>query len=405
MSIPPVVALEIGTSKVVALVGELRDDGSIMITGIGEHPATGVRKAEVIDVGNAAICVRSALAAAEESGRVSIRRVHLAVSGAHIQTVINRGAVPVIDKAGEISGEDIDQVMEVARALNLPPDRDILHTICQHFCIDEQQRVIQPEGMDGARLSLDMLVIHGVRNRIRNAVKVVRSLSVDVHDVVFSGLCSALSVLTPEQKKSGAIVIDMGGVVTEYLAYADNIVAAAGVLGVGGDHVTNDIGMGFNIPNSRAESLKRRSGSAFVRASTDTPNVDVPAEGGFAGRSVDLHSLDTVINARVDETLGMIKKRLAEAGLLHHIGAGVILTGGGACLRGIKEVVESIFHLPCSMGKPSGITGLAVAAERPEYSTCSGLVKYGFKMNDERRPGSLGNWLRGLFGGRQGERR
>jgi len=370
-----------------------------MITGMGERPATGIRKGEIVDFENAVVCVRSALLMAEENGRVAIRQVHLAISGSHVRSLVNRGAVPVIEKTREVTPDDIEQVMEVARAVNLSSDRDILHTICQHFCIDDQQKVIKPEGMEGARLSLDMLVIHGVRSRIRNAVKVVRNLSVDVQDVVFSGLCSALAVLTPEQKKSGAVVIDIGGGTTDYLAYADNIVAAAGTLGVGGDHITNDIALAFSIPTSQAEQVKRRAGSAIVDSQDAGGSVSLPAEGGFPERTISLKSLNTVINARIDETLAMVKKRLEEeAGRLHNVGAGVILTGGCVWLRGITELAERIFGMPCSVGKPRNVAGLTAAVERPEHATCSGLVQYGFKTSDGRDQGSLGGWLRGLFG-------
>ena len=233
MALPPVVAVEIGTSKTIALVGEMRDDGHVMVTGMGEQTSMGVRKGEIIDFENAVTGVRAALEKAEENGSVSIRQVYLAVSGGHIQSVVNRGLVPVGDKDGEVMDEDIEQVMNVARAVSLPPEREMLHTICQNFCIDDQERVVKPEGMAGARLSLDMLVLHGLRTRLHNTVRVVRSVPVDILDVAFSGLCSALSVLTPEQKQGGVVVIDLGGGITDYLAYSDGVVAGAGALAVG----------------------------------------------------------------------------------------------------------------------------------------------------------------------------
>lgn len=399
MPYPPIVALEIGTSKVVAVVGEMREDANIMISGVGEHPSVGVRKGEVIDLENAAICARAAMEAAEESSQVAIRQVHVAVTGGHIQSLVNRGAVPVLDRRGEITQDDIDQVMDVARAVNLSSDREVLHTICQHFCVDEQEHVVKPEGMAGARLALDMLVLQGVRNRLRNTVKVAETIPVDVQDVVFSGLCSALSVLTPEQKQSGAVVIDIGAGTTEYLAYAGNVVASAGVLGVGGDHVTNDIAIGFSIPMSQAEELKRESGSAMVNRALGLKKVTVPPEVGFPGRSILLTSLHTVMHARVDEMLSTIRKRLEDAGILVQLGAGVVLVGGGAHMRDICSLAESIFGLPCSVGKPRNVSGLAIATEGPEYATCSGLVQYGFRThsNGTRGPG-LGGWLGKLFG-------
>jgi cell division protein FtsA len=277
MSYPPIVALEIGTTKVVAVVAEMRDDGHIMVVGVGECRSSGIRKGEVIDLENAVVCVRSALAMAEESGKVTIRQVHLAVSGGHIQSLVSSGAVPVMDEDGEITRDDIEQVMDVARKVSLPPEREPLHTICQHFCIDNQERVIRPEGMEGARLSLDMLVVHGVRTRLNNTVRVVRSVPMDVEDVAFSGLGSALAVLTAEQKKSGVVVIDLGGGKTDYLAYAGSVVAAVGALGVGGDHVTNDIAQAFNIPNGHAERLKRETGRALPDATLSTERITLPA--------------------------------------------------------------------------------------------------------------------------------
>jgi cell division protein FtsA len=399
MSSAPVVALEIGTSKVIALVGERREDGCVMITGVGEHPTTGVRKGEVADLENAAFCIREALASAEESSKVTIREVLVAVSGGHIDTVLNRGTVRIIDSKGEITEDDVDQVLDLAKAVNISPEREVLHTICQHFCIDDHERVVSPEGMEGSKLSMDMLVVHGVRNRLNNAVRAVRSLPMDVGDVAFSGLCSALSVLTPEQKRSGAVVIDLGGGTTDYLVYAGDVVSAAGVLGVGGDHITNDIALAFNIPMSQAERLKKKSGGALMDDVKASLRVSLPAEAGFPGRAVSVKLLNTVINARCDEMLETIRKRLDDSGLLHHMGAGVILTGGGAHMNRIAELTEKIFKLPCSIGKPRNISGLATTTEGPEYATCSGLIQYEFMTQEEDEEQSVTGWLKGLFGG------
>jgi len=390
----PVVAVEIGTSKVIALVGELREDNHVMITGMGEHPSAGVRKGGITHLEHAGSCLKSALAMAEESGRVAIREVHLAVTGSHIRSLINRGTVLVLDPDGEVTEEDAEEVMEVARAVNLPHDCEVLHTICQHFTIDDQQRVIRPEGMEGRRLAVDMLVLYGIRNRLHSTIRVCRNVPVEVSDVVFSGLCSALSVLTPEQKKSGVLVIDLGGGMTEYVAYADNVVATAGTLGVGGDHVTNDIVAAFNIPNARAERLKRETGSAVSDPNAAGKRVSLAAEVGFPGRTFRLEDLHTVINLRMDEVFMKIRKRLEEDRILHRLGAGVVLTGGGAHLRGIDVLAEQVFGVPCSVGKPRNISGLATATDGPEYATCSGLVHYGFRTGRGGR-GRAG--IKGIF--------
>lgn len=397
MALPPVVALEIGTSKIVALVGEMREDGCVMITGMGHHESVGVRKGEIVDLENAAHCVRAALAQAEESGKVTISQIHLSISGGHVQGLVNKGSVPVLDPDHEITQADVEQVMAVAKAVNLPDDREIMHTICQHFCIDDHERVVQPEGMEGSQLSLDMLILHGVRSRINNTIRVVRSVSVEVQDVAFSGLCAALSVLSTEQKKTGVVVIDIGAGTTDYMAYAGNVVAAGGTLGVGGDHITNDIGLAFNIPRVQAEALKRKHGNAVIGVNNDR-SVSLPAEAGFSGCTINLKALNTVINARCDEILNMIRKRLIDSKCIQHIGAGVVLTGGVAHLKGIKELTEKIFNMPCSIGRPRNLSGLATATGGPEYAVCSGLVQYAFKTVDPKdKVPSLGNWLRGLF--------
>jgi len=391
----PIVGLEIGTSKVVALVGEVREDGHVMITGIGECPSSGVRKGQIIDASNVSMCVDSVLQTAEERSDVSIREVLLAVSGAHIQGAVHSGMVPVYEPEGGISEEDIEEVIDVARRLNLPPDRLVLHSISQHFKIDGHHRVLRPTGMVGAQLSLEMLILHGVRNRLNDAINIVDRHKIQVQDTAISGLCSALAVLTPEQRKSGAIVIDLGGGTTDYVAYAEGVVADVGVLGLGGDHITNDIGIAFSIPTTQAEDLKQEDGSAMVESTRNSARVSLPAEGGFPGRTVTVKALRTVIHLRVKEILETVKERLDRRELFHHIGAGIVITGGSANLNGITTLVEQVFGLPCVVGTPRNVTGLATAAAAPEYATATGLVQYGFRSSkDQESSVALGGWFK-----------
>jgi cell division protein FtsA len=384
--VDPVAALEIGTSKVIAMVGEMREDGNVMVTGVGERPSSGVRKGEIIDLESATLCAKSVLAEAEETSNVALGQVFMAASGSHIRGLVNRGAIPIRDPDGLVSEDDVDEVMELARAVSLPADREVIHTICRHFCIDDQARVIKPEGMAGAKLSVDMLVLHGVRGLLRNTVRVVEQIPMEVQDVAFSGLCSALSVLTAEQKKSGVVVIDLGGGTTDFMAYAGGVVACGGALGVGGDHVTNDLAIAFNIPMGRAEKLKKEIGSATIPSVLEPSKVSLPAEVGFPGRTINLRPVHTVINARMDEIFKMIKKRLDDDNVLPMVGAGIVLTGGGAHMKGVTELAETVFGVPCFIGAPRGITGIAVATDGPEYAACCGLVQYGFRVQE--RPGS-----------------
>jgi cell division protein FtsA len=394
MPVAPIVALEIGSSKIVALVGEMRDDGNIMITGMGERESAGVRKGEIADLENALVCARAALQAAEESGQVTIRQVHLALSGGHIESVVNRGSIPVMDPSGEISEDDVQQVMDVARAIHLPPESEILHTICQNFIIDDNEVVVRPEGLGGTKLAVDMLALYGRRNCFNNIVRVVRSVPMQVQDVAFSGLCAALAVLTPEQKEAGVVLIDLGGGTTDYVAYANNTLAAAGALGVGGDHVTADIALAFHISIQQAERLKREAGGAMVDFSARGRRIALAPEVGFQARSVSLNALQTVIHARIHELVTIIRGRLERAGVLPHIGAGVVLTGGGAHLKHVSDAAAKVFGLPCAIGLPRGISGLATATSGPEYATAVGLVRYGFKTRGQAGGASPLRWVR-----------
>ena len=400
MNLPPIVALEIGTTVVRAVIGESRDDGHLMITGLGECPSRGVRKGEIVDFDNALACVREALQLAEENGRVIINLVLLVVSGGHIMSLVNRGSVPIMNSRKEITESDIDHVMTTARAVNLPTDRQVLHTICQYFHVDDQEGVIDPEGMEGSKLSADMLIIHGLLMRLRNVVKVVRTVKVDVEDVAFGGLCAALAVLTPEDKESGSVVIDLGGGTTDYVVYAHNAIAAAGSFGVGGDHVTNDIARGLRIPIADAERLKEDSGSAMVEMAARSQKVGLPAESGLPDRAVKLSDLHTITHLRMDETLNLVKSELMEKSLLRSLGAGVVLAGGGAHMKNIVRLAEKVFGLPCRVGKPRGVAGLAVVTEGPEYAAIVGMARYGIKSMEqkERAGGRLKGFMRKLFG-------
>ncbi len=396
MGLPPVVALEIGTSRVRAVIGESRDDGHLMVTGLGECPSRGVRKGEIVAVENAESCVREALQRAEENGRVIINQVHLLVSGGHIRSLVNRGSVPVMGEHREITSDDIEHVMETARAINLATDRQVLHTICQHFHVDDQQGVIDPQGLEGSKLTLDMLIIHGVLNRLRNMVKVVRSVQVDVQDVAFGGLCSALAVLTPEDKEGGVVVVDLGGGTTDYVVYARNAIATAGAFAVGGDHVTNDIMRGLRVPAADAERLKEEAGSAIVDLAARSHKIPLPpGEAGRAERFAKMSDLHTVMHVRMEETFNLVKDELIKENLLHSLGAGVVLTGGGAHMKNVTGLVEKVFGLPCRIGTPKSVAGLATVTEGPEYAATVGMVRYAFKTGGPRK--APGKGLRGIL--------
>ncbi len=371
----PVVALEIGTTKTLALVGDVQRDGNIMIIGTGETSSIGVRKGEIIDIEQAATSVRLALQQAEETSDVNIREVNLAVSGNGIRSTVGSGSVPVSSDDQLITKEHIKAVMEISKAISIPADHNVIHTIPQHYWIDDNARVTNPEDMTGAKLSLDVLLVHGIRNRIKNSVQAVHAHDIDVGNVYFTALCSAVAILTQQQKLSGVLLLDFGGGTAGYAAYADSMVARAGSISIGGDHITNDIAYAFNIPHGKAEILKKESGSALVNEKAVEEKIAIPAEVGFSGRSVSRLSLCKVINARIEETFLLLKRELESYGLLDKFGAGIVMTGGCARLHGICDVAEQVFGLPCSIGCAINIDGVETVQQSPEYSACAGVIQ------------------------------
>jgi len=392
----PVVAVEIGTSRIRALVGESRDDGHWMITGFGECPSRGVRKGEVVNIENAETCLRTALQRAEENGHLHIHQVHLLMTGGHIDSLVNRGSVPVMDPDHEVLEEDVEHAMEHARSVGLDGERQVLHTIRQHYYVDDQEGVLYPVGMEGSKLAVDMLVIHGLLNRMRNLIRVVQNAQVEVQDVAFSGLCAALAVLTPEDKESGAAVIDLGGGTTDFVAYARGVIADAGCLAVGGDHVSNDIARGLHLSLAEAEQVKESEGSARVNLAARSQKVVLAGEAGQSARAVKLSDLNTIINARLEEILGLVRHRLEQKELLHALGGGVVLTGGVARTEGIVPLAEKVFGLPCRIGSPQGLAGLAVVTDGPQYAAPAGMVKYAFKTRPPEQ--GLTGLIRRIFG-------
>lgn len=397
----PFAALEIGTSKVCALVGEPREDGNIMITGMGSCQACGVRKGVIVDLEKAADCVRTAIQEAEASGSVEIRQVYLVVNGEHIRGALNQGNVPVYDQNRGISADDIDDVYDIARAISLPHDNEILHTISQTYSVDGQAGIINPQGMHGASLSLDMLIVHGSRNIFYNTIKAAKGVGLEILDVAFSGLCSALATLTPEQKECGVAVIDLGAGTSSHVVYADKAIASMGVTAVGGDHITNDISQGFTISLSRSESLKQESGAAVPDTGDRFRRITIPSEVSFPACSVTACDLNTIINARMEETFMIIRNELEKQSLLQKIGAGIVLTGGGAHLQGVEALAEEIFKISCSVGKPRYYSGISTVHEGPEYAAPLGMLRFaiGSATKQTQENISLKNLIKRWFSG------
>ncbi len=395
-----IVGLEIGTSKVCAVVGEINPAGVLNIIGLGQARSRGVRKGESADPSPASEDIRNAIVEAEQMADVEIRRVYLGVTGGHLRGFNNRGVHPVVSADREIAKDDVEDVIKNAKAINLPAENHVLHAIRQHFLVDGQDGIVDPVGMLGARVEVDMHVVHGNFNRFQNPIRVVKGLQVEVEAIVFNGLASSLALLTNEQKEMGALVIDLGGGATEYVVYSGGVIKHTGVLAVGGDHLSNDLAYGLKVPLGRAEELKIQHGAASVEEADKGRTVTTSQDLGFTAKTVNLEHLRRIMALRLEEIFDLIEQELREAGLSHYLRAGVLICGGGARIPGIQNLAEKIFQLPASLGKAHSISGLKSALDQPEFATAIGLVKFGsFQQKKKSQTGSFKQAIKQTFGG------
>lgn len=376
-----VVGLEIGTATIRAVAGEVGEDGTPKVLGVGQCASRGVRKGEVLDATLAAEDVRDALVELEQSAGIEVRTVCLGVTGGHVRSRNQRGVHAVVSAEGEITDQDVQDVLRNARSLALPDDQYVLHYVRQEFEVDGQSGIANPAGLLGRRLEVGLHVIHARRSRLQNAIRVVTGLQIEVEGIVFNGIASALAVLSPELKERGSLVIDLGAGTTEFAAFTRGSLRHSGVLAVGGDHVTNDLAVCLKVPSNRAEELKRQPGDRAEDASGGRgPVADLP------GKSINLDHLRQVMTLRLEETLEIIREEIREAGLEDSLSAGVFLCGGGTRAAGLRGLADKIFPGPASVGRASALKGLPPALDQPEMATVLGLLKFG-AHRVRRRPG------------------
>jgi len=409
MPAPLITALEIGTTTIKVLMGEVREDAGLMVAGIGESESRGVHKGEIVDFELALEAVRSALETAEANARRSIgESVYLTASGGRAESLLHAGGIPVLNEyeepGGEITREDVDHALEVARKIPLPDDRIRLHTLQQHFEVDGRGGIVNPEGMLAEELRVGMLLVHGRRSAVENLKKLMQSVPATCTDAAFGGFCSALAVLTLEPKRAGAAVIDLGGGTTDYVVYSGGLVKLAGSLAVGGDHITADICSGLNLNRRQAEALKKESGSAIINRLATEQNISIPAEGGFSGRVARATTLHTIINARMEETFRLIADQIEESGLTGALNAGIFLTGGGSALEGVTDLAQQVFNAPCTVGRAHDCVGISTKKEGARFAAPLGCIRYAAgRMQKKPEQLSVGRrWLRKIWGGIHG---
>ena len=391
-----VVGLEIGTSKVCAVSAALKRDGTIQILGVGEAPSRGVRKGEIVDIDTCGKCIREALADAEDKSDVMIKNVYLGITGAHIQSFNNRGSFTLPDDREKVDDEDFSRVQEAARTAPIPAQNMFLHTILQHYYVDGQDGIENPVGMYGRKLEADFHIIHGVANRVRNSIQCLCDLDIEIEDIIFTPYAAAQAVLQPSQKNAGALMVDIGGGTTGYILYNGGAVKQSGVLGIGGDHITNDLSLGLRIPMGKAEKLKIEEGSCVTGDSVPGESVVLKDEHGFAGREIEREMLNTIIAMRVREMFELLRREFDKSRFLDYAGAGIVLTGGCSELRGIQNLAEEVFEMPVQLCRAQDVSGVTSAFENPQYSTAIGLVKYAQATLDDESSGPI-DWIKALF--------
>ncbi len=401
MAIPPIAAVEIGTTKTTVLIGEYDDAaGKIHVVGAGTSQTAGVRKGQVFDLEQAQYCIATAVKAATEESHIAVEEVFLAVSGGHIMAEPAEGHTLVESKDQLVSEEDLDEVESIIERKKLPDDRQLLHTLTQYYCVGDLRGVQNPRGLKGATLEQHALRIHAKSDLLQNSVNAVKNTGrVEVADCAFSGMGAAFAVLTPAQKKNGVALIDFGGGTVDYMVYADDTLITAGTLGVGGDHISNDIAQAFNIGQTVAEEIKKEHGCALIHMEDATRRIALPKEVGGAERTISARALQTVIEARVAETLRFIWEIIEKTGAMPSLGEGIILTGGGAYLRNLTKATSQVFHLPCEIGLPTNVVWHREMPNPAAFAVPAGLLKFGLEHYQTTQPISgIGRLIRGVFG-------
>lgn len=369
-----VVGLDIGTTKVSAVVGEVDQDG-ITILGVGNVPCRGLRKGVVSNIDWTTRSIAEAVEAAQTMAGVEIRTVYAGVSGSHIRCQTSDGVAAVT--GGEVTAMDVDRVLEGARAIPIDSDRQILHVIPHEFMVDNQDGIRDPIGMSGVRLGARVNLITAATSPVQNVVRCAERCGLSVADVVLEPLASADSVLSEDEKEIGVAVIDIGGGTTDLLLYVDGGIGHVSVIPVGGNNVTADIAAGLRTPMAEAERLKRNVGCALGRMVADEEEIEVPGVGGHPPRNVARRVLSDIIEPRVEEIFAVIRTRIEDTGLLEQLSAGAVLTGGAVLMEGMSEFAEEILGMPVRLGVPVGVRGITQLVAGPQYATGVGLVQYG----------------------------
>jgi len=378
-----IVGLDLGTTKICAVVGEISPDG-VDVVGIGTSPSTGLRKGVVVNIEQTVQSIKKALEEAELMAGCDIRSVYAGIAGSHIKGFNSHGVIAV--KGGEVSTRDIERVIDAAKAVAIPLDREVIHILPQEFIVDDQRGIADPLGMAGVRLEVKVHIVTGAVSSAQNIVRSCHRSGLDVEDIVLESLASAKAVLTEEEREIGVALVDIGGGTTDLAVFNNDSIKHTSVLAIGGTNLTNDIAFGLRTPMVAAEQIKIKYGCALADLVQQDEVIEVPSVGGRPPRRLSRHVLAEICEPRMEELLALVDQELIKSGYKKTIGAGVVLTGGAALIEGVQELAEQIFNLPTRIGYPIQIGGLKDVVNSPMYATAVGLLRYGAeKESSEQR--------------------
>lgn len=404
-----VTGLDLGSSKVSAVVAELGEDGVPIIAGVGSSASVGMKRGVVVDIERTMKSIAEAVERAERMSGVPIKSAYISISGAHIGTCNNRGVIAVSREDKEITQEDVDRVMEAARVMNIPSDREIVHVLPRQFLVDGYDGVRDPVGMMGVRLEVEAQIVTGAVTSIQNVLRSVYKAGLQVDDVVLGALASGEAVLQPAEKELGVVVVDIGGGTTDLAIFEQGSLWYAGVIPVGGEHITSDLAVGLRTPINQAEGVKLEYGKAMASMVPDDAYITISGVGGSSKREVSQKTVCTIIEARVQEIADMVAQEIQKSGYSRVIPGGLVVTGGCSELPGLIELLSERLDMPARKGAPGGVSGLVDAASSPALACAVGLVIFAGRQlcskesggaaldEDESFFGRIVNFFRSLF--------
>jgi cell division protein FtsA len=382
-----IVGLDIGTTKIAVIISEVDDSERLKIIGIGTRPSEGLRRGMVINLEKTVESIACAVEDAEMMAGVKVDSVYAGIAGDHIRSINSRGVIAVSRSDHEITSTDLEKVIEAAKTIALPMDREIIHVLPQEFTVDDQPGIKAPVGMVGVRLETEVHIVTGAVTAAQNIYRGVRKAGLEIHDLVLQPLASSYAILSPDEQELGVALIDLGGGTTDFAIFFDGAIRHTGVVGLGGKNVTNDIAIGLRTPVDQAEEIKKAYGCALSSLVDSDETIGVPPVGDGEPKQISRNVLASIIEPRIEEILSLTVQEMKKSSCFDLMSTGMVLTGGGSLMPGTVELAERMFDVPVRTGRPSGTTGLEEMVSNPIYSTGVGLILYGWEQVKEGKSG------------------